>query len=84
MSLFSTIDEGVAIYDAAKPLIEWVSTHLTRFLAAIHASSAAFDAWKALVEGDAQKRQAIDPASPTAQDETAKLNQESYDHMLTP
>ena len=57
----------------------WVWENWSRLWAAIHASEDALAKWKALLADHATKEAEIDPASPTAADETAALNKQSYE-----
>ena len=57
----------------------WAVANWHRLWAAISASKAALAAWQDLLADHSAKHAAIDPASPTAADDTAALNKQSVE-----
>jgi len=60
-------------------LFAWALRHASELWKAISASREALAAWQALLADHTAKHAAIDPASPTAADDTATLNKQSVE-----
>lgn len=60
-------------------IFAWAIEHARELWAAISASRKALAAWQALLADHSAKQAAIDPASPTAADDTAALNKQSVE-----